>query len=48
LHFINKSVFIILLKTPDSHLGIFVLFFLSVLFINTGFDDEEYQDYPDA
>jgi hypothetical protein len=43
----NKSAIIILLKTVDS-LGIFVLLFLSILYINTGYEDEEYQDYPDA
>jgi hypothetical protein len=44
---INKSVIIILLKAIDS-LGIFVLLFLSVLYINTGYEDEEYQDCPDT
>jgi len=28
-------------------LGIFVLLFLSVLYINPGYEDEEYQDCPD-
>jgi hypothetical protein len=28
-------------------LGIFVLLFLSVLCINTGYDEDEYQDCPD-
>jgi hypothetical protein len=46
LHLLNKSTFIILLETADS-LRYFVLLFLSVLFINTGYEDE-YQDYPDS
>jgi len=28
-------------------LDIFVLLFLFVLYINTGYENEEYQDYPD-
>jgi hypothetical protein len=45
--YLTKSVIISLLKTVDS-LGIFVLLFLSVLYINTGYEEEEYQDYPDS
>jgi hypothetical protein len=30
-----------------THLGILYCCFLSVLCINTGYEDEEYQDYPD-
>mgnify|MGYP007069969463 CR=1 FL=1 len=44
--YLNKSVIILLLKTVDS-LGIFVLLFLSVLYINTGYEEDEYQDCPD-
>jgi hypothetical protein len=39
----NKSAIILLLKTVDS-LGIFILLFLSILYINTGYEDEEYQE----
>jgi hypothetical protein len=39
--YLNKSVIISLLKTVDS-LGIFVLLFLFVLYINTGYEEEEY------
>lgn len=46
LHHINKSAFIILLETTDS-LKYFVLLFFSVLYINIGYEDEEYQDYLD-
>jgi hypothetical protein len=28
-------------------LGIFILLFLSVLYINTSYEEEEYQDCPD-
>jgi hypothetical protein len=44
--YLNKSVIILLLKTVDS-LGIFILLFLSVLYINTGYEEEQYQEYPD-
>jgi amino acid transporter len=44
--YLNKSALILLLKTVDS-LGIFILLFLSVLYINTGYEEEEYQDCPD-
>jgi hypothetical protein len=39
--YLNKSALILLLKTVDS-LGIFVLLFLSVLYINTGYEEDEY------
>jgi len=42
----NKPAIILLLKTVDL-LGIFVLFFLFVLYINTGYEEDEYQDCPD-
>jgi hypothetical protein len=42
----NKSAIISLLKTVDS-LGIFILLFLSVLYINTGYEEYEYEDCPD-
>jgi hypothetical protein len=41
-----KPTIILLLKTVDL-LGIFVLFFLSVLYINTGYEEDEYQDCSD-
>jgi hypothetical protein len=44
--YLNKSALISLLKTVDS-LCIFVLLFLSVLYINTGYEEEEYQDCSD-
>jgi hypothetical protein len=47
LHFINKSTFILYYGKQWTHLGILYCCFLSVLFINTGYEDEEYQDYPD-
>jgi hypothetical protein len=37
----NKSAIILLLKTVDS-LGIFELLFLSILYIDTGYEEEEY------
>jgi hypothetical protein len=47
LHFINKLAFIILLEAVDS--GIFFCTILfSVLNINTGYEDDEYQDFPDG
>jgi hypothetical protein len=42
----NKSAIILLLKTVDL-LGIFVLLFLSVLYIDTCYEEEEYYDCPD-
>jgi len=46
LHFINKSAFILLWK-QRTHLGILYCCFLSVLYDNTGYEEEEYQDSPD-
>jgi hypothetical protein len=48
LHFINKSAFIILLKTADSFMYFLLLLLLSILFINIGFEDEDYQNYSNA
>jgi hypothetical protein len=44
--YLNKSVIVSLLKTTNS-LGIFVLLFFFVLYINTGYEEEEHQDCPD-
>jgi len=37
----NKSAIISLLKTVDS-LGIFVLLFIFILYINTGYEEDEF------
>jgi hypothetical protein len=48
LYFINKPAFIILLETVDS-LRYFLLYYsFSILNINAGYEDEEYQDFPDG
>jgi hypothetical protein len=45
--YLTKSIIISLMKIVDS-LGIFVLLFLFLLYINTSYEEEEYQDYPDS
>jgi hypothetical protein len=48
LHFINKSAFIVYYGKQWTHLGILYCCFFFVLFINTGYEEEKYQDYPDS
>jgi hypothetical protein len=44
--YLNKLVIISLLKTVDS-LGIFILLFLFVLYINTCYEEDEYKNCLD-
>jgi hypothetical protein len=48
LHFISKSIAIILLETVDSLRYFLCIIPFPILNINTGYEDEEYQDFPEG